>query len=254
MKKILVILTLAILAPTFCVYAQNDNNTNNLTTPTQEEKQTRFQYLLSHRLKVPLDSSRYPVFIFRNPVVTSSNLSGPWYGSGTALVRDGKPIWVKTAAHCFTHDGVYYITVLIPDMTPSTWAIESVGPVVGSNDVVMAKVGVPTFIHGNSFPAGVRYEKSGIIGTLVENKVVQSEITGEKYNLVGSFKFSDSPALFLMDYSCTLAESGSEFKGGDETFILDRFLTLSDKDQKFLGLTPRKGFFTALVSAKDNWH
>jgi hypothetical protein len=125
-KKTKYILLLLAIVLVLCVFAQKLMSPK-LAPPSEEEKQLKFNYLLSHRLQSPLNSSLYPVFIFRDPVVTASKLNGTWRASGTALVRDGKPIWILSAAHCFTTDGTYYVTVVTPELTQSVWGYRKGG-------------------------------------------------------------------------------------------------------------------------------
>ncbi len=252
MKTKYLLLSLALLLG-LCLFIQKPASPKS-APPSEEEKQLKFNYLLSHRLQSPLNSLLYPVFIFRDPVVTALKLNGTWRASGTALVKDGKPLWIISAAHCFTEDGTYYVTVVTPELTQSVWGIEKVNPPIGSNDIVMARVGVPTKIKGiKSTLQSLYFDRRAEIRSIAVKESAQSLITGEKYHIIGSVTFPGEQPLYLLNYSCTRAESGSGFLHGDEILVLSQFMVLDTKTQKELGVKPRDGFYTLLTGAKVKW-
>ncbi len=225
--------------------------------PTDEDKSKKFAYLQSHRVQVPLKADHYPVFIFRDATMTATGLNGVWRGSGTALMKDGKPMWMISAAHCFQETGIYHITIVTPDMTPSIWGIESIRR-EGKTDVVMAKIGPsPILIQGipSHLPSLERNTKAKM-SSISEPRSVRSQITGKRYNLVGTVKFDADPDMgyYILDYSCTLAESGCTFV--DDTgviIVLNGFMMPDERALRQLGIPVRSGYFSYATEVKFKW-
>ncbi|MBM3257039.1 MAG: hypothetical protein FJY98_01785 [Candidatus Liptonbacteria bacterium] len=226
--------------------------------PTSADIIKRYHYLMAHRLKDPLLPDRFPVHISMNPKgVDSNDIAGTWTASGTAFMGANGPELVVTSAHVFLRSGFYYVTIVLPEnFSGRVWAIQSVSLPSPKNDAAVAMVGearlIPQLWFGKTDVTG-----KADFARITESVIAQSQITGERYNVIGTSVDSTDPTaekFLIMDYDPTPAESGSSFVCRDSTFIMSRLTFIDGEMQRRLGITPRSGGFALMTSVKIKLH
>lgn len=227
----------------------------NFTAPSQDDKMRRYEYLMTYRIPY-VKPGFSPVFIFRDPKVTEDQLVGSWNGSGVAMMDGDTPKWVISAQHCFTHDGIYYITIITPDLRKSIWGIEQVYP-QGTNDVVLAKVGLAKRLDALPALPGVSElskDKPAQISPPNGETGARSLITGERFAIIGYSKAGGENPYYILDYSCTRAESGSGFLMDDGSLlIVNQFAGIDAVGQRIMGLDPTNKLRTLATKVNIKW-
>ncbi|MBI2623378.1 MAG: hypothetical protein HYW65_02270 [Candidatus Liptonbacteria bacterium] len=227
------------------------------SVPTGADIAAQYRYLTNHLLSAALLPDRFPVHISRSPSgVDPNNIAGTWNASGTALMKENRPEYVVTAAHCFARPGFFFFTIVVPrEMSRRVWAIESVQLLSATNDVALAKVGdaklIPQLWFGKH-DTWVRHE----VSKFTNQVFVRSQVTGKSYRLIGSVVETgvlNPSKYYIMDYKGAPAESGSGVLYSNTTFVMN-LLSPFDRDmQRKLGIEPREGGFTLLTAININW-